>query len=66
VPGTSRSGTPGVRASSVQSPAGLLEEFRLSYCECAGVASFKDLDAANKADFVQAWRSTKAKAIDAS
>lgn len=66
VPETSRSDTPGVRASSVQSLAGLLEEFRLSYCECAGVASFKDLDAANKADFVQAWRSTKAKAIDAS
>ena len=66
VPGTSRSSTPGVRASSVQSLASLLKEFRLSYCECAGVASFKDLDAANKADFVQAWQSTKAKAIDAS
>lgn len=66
VPGTSRSGTPGVRASSVQSLAGLLEEFRLSYCECAGVASFKDLDAADKADFVQAWQLAKAKAIGAS
>ena len=66
VPGTSRSGTPGVRASSVQSLAGLLEEFKLGYCECAGVASFKDLDAADKADFVQAWQLAKAKAIGAS
>lgn len=66
VPGTSRSGTPGVRASSVQSLAGLLEEFKLGYYECAGVASFKDLDAADKADFVQAWQLAKAKAIGAS
>ncbi|KAG9196817.1 hypothetical protein G6514_004065 [Epicoccum nigrum] len=66
VPETSRSGTPGVRASSVQSLAGLLEEFKLGYCECAGVASFKDLDAAGKADFVQAWQLAKAKAIGAS
>ena len=66
VPGTSRSGTSEVRASSVQSLAGLLEEFKLGYCECAGVASFKDLDAADKADFVQAWQLAKAKAIGAS
>ena len=30
------------------------------------LASFKDLDAADKADFVQAWQLAKAKAIGAS
>ena len=66
VPGMSRSSTPGVRASSLQSLSGLLEELKLDYCECMGVASFKDLDTAGKADFVQVWQLSKAKAIGAS
>ena len=65
-PETSISNAPGVRTDSMQVLARSLENFKLNYCECAGVTSFEDLSPANKADFVQAWQFTKASAIGSS
>jgi len=58
--------TPGTKSrftdsdSDISDLAKKLEEFRLDYCECAGVESFRDLDPTDKADFVKAWRHAKA------
>lgn len=61
-PSLSRSKSPRPRENTVAPDlVQALKDFRIDYCECAGVDSFDDFDSKEKAEFVEAWKHAKAK-----